>query len=252
MWTSRSSTANRMRALGIAAWSAATVACHEPDDGDDVTPIEPFEVEPTCVAPAGVSNAPGSIDEVVALVGALPMPVTLPCLLEVLARPLDVVASTSPFSAQPTEATENPRLFLLGPELVMTVLPSGDGADVLELAQWVAPGQSLKAEIEFPVTEPLGAGDPYEHVLLGGVASCGLCHDGQRQGEAIDGVPTYVSKALAPDPRRRISLAFVEQHARDCDPATDVARCGVLRAVFGHGEVNPGTFVDGTEVCADP
>lgn len=252
MWPPRSSTSNRRRALVIAAWSACAPGCHEPEPDDEVTPIEPFEVEPTCVPPAGVSNAPQSIDEVVALVGALPMPVTLPCLLEVLARPLHVVASTSPFSAQPTEATDNPRLFLLGPQLVMTVLPEGDGAEVLELAQYVEPGQSIKAEIEFPVAEPLAPADPYDHVLLGGVASCGLCHDGQRQGEAVDGVPTYVSKALAPNPQRRISLAFVEQHARDCDPQADAVRCGVLRAVFGHGEVGAGSFVDGTEVCADP
>jgi hypothetical protein len=53
-----------------------------------------------CVAPAGVPTTPQTIVEVVDLINALPAPVTLPCFLQALARPLKMHATISLITAQ--------------------------------------------------------------------------------------------------------------------------------------------------------
>ncbi len=68
---------------------------------------------PGCRAPAGVSNSPRTIDETVTLINALPKPLSLPCFLESLARPLEISASYGVFSAQPAKGIRSPRIFVI-------------------------------------------------------------------------------------------------------------------------------------------
>jgi len=232
--------------LGI----ALVLGCAPADDvADDAVEPDPFDVERRCPPPASVGGSPRRIADVVDLVNALPMPVELPCVLEALDRPLRMVAAVSPFSAQQTDAPQSPRMFLLAPELTLTVVPAGDGRNLLELAEYVAPGRSRKGEIPFPVTAPLSAAAPYEHLQFGDISSCGVCHADDTPAEIVDGVPTFVSQALAPDPDHEVSLSFVEQHARDCDVDVEPDRCAMLLALFAHGDVVPGTFPMGTQIC---
>ena len=73
-----------------------------------------------CRAPSSVSNAPQSIAETVTLINALPKPLTLPCFLESLARPLEMSATFSVVSAQPAVGHRSPRVFLfLGPKVAI-------------------------------------------------------------------------------------------------------------------------------------
>lgn len=252
MGAAASTTHPRRRAAGLLTCCVAVLACGAPSDDADTGAPAPFEVEATCARPDGVTTSPRSIGEVVALVNALPMPVTLTCVLEVLDRPLSLVAAVSPFSAQPSEDPDSPRLFIMGDALIMTVVPIGDGSHGLELAEFTAPGRSLKGEIGFPVEAPIDDAEPYRHVLIGGVNGCGLCHLDEQLELQLGDVPAYSSIALAPEPERIVSPAFVEAYARDCDAETEPERCGLLAAVFGHGTVVPGHFDVETPVCLTP
>lgn len=226
------------------------MACAQTDDAAD-DDDDAWEVPRRCIAPAGLGR-PASIDDVVTLLNALPMPVTLPCFLEALDRPLGITAATSPFSAQPTESFEDPRLFLHDDALVMTIVTIGEASTVLELGEYTEPGRSRKAELELPVHEPLPRSAPYARTILGQGTSCALCHADERFAEAVEDLPTYTSEALAPEPAREISVAFVEQHARACADAEPSDRCALLQAVFAHGDVHEHAFPPEARICITP
>lgn len=211
-------------------------------------------LERHCTAPQGLGR-PQHIGEVVTLINALPMPVTLTCLLEALDRPLTVAAATSPFSAQPTEDVESPRLFLLSGELVMSIVTIGEAANSLEFGEYVEPARTLKGELEFPVEATLAPEAPYAGALLGSVTRCSTCHGDDRFAGMVGEVPSYTSNALAPEPQRVVPVGFVEQHARDCqgeDEPSDPERCALLGAVFGHGDVGAGGFRIDDRICVTP
>jgi hypothetical protein len=225
-------------------------ACEHAHDGaDDDT--EEWEVVRRCRAPDGLGR-PATIDDVVTLVNALPLPVTLPCFVEALDRPLGLTASTSPFSAQPTDSFEDPRLFLLDDTLAMTIVTTGEASALLELGGYTEPGRSTKAELEFPVTHRLPRSAPYERTILGAGTSCALCHADERFAGDVEGVATYTTETLAPERAREISVAFVEQHARACADADPTERCALLEAVFAHGEVHERGFPAEARICVTP
>src|SRR5450432_198125 len=68
------------------------------------------EPSPQCRAPAGVSNNPQSIAETITLLNALPKPLSIPCFLESLARPIPVLATFGVLSAQPAVGVRSPRV----------------------------------------------------------------------------------------------------------------------------------------------
>lgn len=217
--------------------------------GDDAADEpDPFDIERGCTPPPGL-GMPEHIADVVQLVNALPMPVTMPCVLEALERPLHMVAARSPLSVQRSEAEDSPRMFIVTPSLTLTVVPIGPGSTLLEMAEYVARGRSIKGELELPVVAPLAASAPYEHAQIAGISTCGTCHAEEHVVGDVDGWPTYASQSMLPDPRNEVPLAFVEHHARSCDPELEPDRCAMLLALFAHGEVLPGTFPEGGLVC---
>jgi len=231
--------------------AACVLGCAAPDDSEPSTDTDGWEVARTCLPPPGLGR-PEHIDGVVALVNALPMPVTLPCVLEALERPLAVLGATSPFSAQATTEQDSPRLFVFSGDLVLSVVTTGEARELLELGEYVEPGRTLKAEIEFPVEAPLPASAPFEHALLGESTSCGLCHGSERYAGKVGEISTYTSDALAAEADRVIPIGLVEQHARDCDPTRDPARCDLFEGIFAHGDVVAGRFDDQTRICVTP
>jgi hypothetical protein len=206
------------------------------DGGADTT-----QVVRTCWAPPGVSTNPISVAEVVALINSLPMPVTVPCFLETLDRPLTAMASRGVISLQPAFGSRSPRIFLLSPRLVMTIVPEGKSGTVIEFGQYTDPGRTLKAEIGFPVEAPLSSMAPYDRIRSGAGTTCRFCH---RDEEllAVDGGEGFVSAALAPVFREVIDLEDVRVERRACDPTVEPFRCAVLGALFDHGPVNEGRF----------
>jgi hypothetical protein len=202
---------------------------------------------PTCVdAPS--ASSPRSIAEVVDWLNALAKPVSLPCFLETLARPLELYASESLFSAQPAVGRRSPRIFLFAEPLTMTIAAAGAGRHLLEFGERRSDTTSLKGEIPFPVTAELREEDPFEHLISDLVPSdsvfttCSACHDGERPDEAITFARAFVSQALRPLPAERVSLNELNAEARTCDFDAEPERCAMLSALFSQGDVVDGEF----------
>ncbi len=179
---------------------------------------------------------PASIAEVVDRMDRLPER-TIPCMIESIDRPLDVMAMASVFSAQPG-TWYSPRFFLFTEGLVISVVPDGPGAHLLELGEWVDPGRTtLKGELVFPLEE--GPPDPFSHLGYGDGTTCGQCHFGE---EATDVELAFISEAIAPTLGSRVPLDDVWDEAQACDEDLEPERCGILRAVMGTNDVNDATF----------
>ena len=190
-----------------------------------------------CVPPPGVSGSPQTIDEVVALLNALPEPVTVACFLESLDRPLRVEATISRFSAQPAAGQRSPRIFLFIGDLVLSVVPDGIGAPLLELGEFVDEHHSRKAELELPHPHPLPASAPYDRVREGDHSVCGVCHGEEVRDESIDFATAYISRALRPREEDLIGLDLLRAEWLACSPAEEFERCAILEALFAHGPV---------------
>lgn len=198
---------------------------------------------PGCRAPAGVQSAPRTIDEVVTLINALPKPLSLPCFLESLERPLEVNLTYSLFSAQPAQGTRSPRIFLFRDPTVLSIVPEGDGAALLEFGEQRPEFRSLKAEITFPVSARLERSAPFDHLLATPqLTTCGGCHAAESQETEILGVPTFVSQALRPRPQEQVSLASLNYELEICDRVLEPRRCAMLDALLGWGPVNERSF----------
>jgi len=198
---------------------------------------------PGCRAPTGVSSAPATVAETVTLINALPKPLSLPCFLESLARPLQMNASLSLFSAQPSSGARSPRMFLFRDPLVMSIVPEGDGAALLEFGEQRADLRSLKAEIEFPVATELAPSAPFDRLLFNAqLTTCGGCHPNELQESEVSGVRTFASLALRPHASDRVSVSSLSDELEACDRTLEPSRCAMLDAVMGWGQVTERDF----------
>jgi hypothetical protein len=191
-----------------------------------------------CEAAQGVLDQPRSVDQTVELVNALPKPLSLACFVEALGRPLQLHATRSEISAQPAVGVRSPRLFLYVEPLVMTVVPAGAGAQLLELGEQRPEFRSLKAELRFPISEMVTPSEPYEHALfVEGVTACAFCHAAEESDPLVAGGLGYVSQALRPSTRdQRVTLESLREELEACDFALEAERCDLLDALFGWGE----------------
>jgi hypothetical protein len=226
------------------ALAAAVLACQAGEpvvpsvDAGEVVPDAAADVPPPriCVAPAG-AGSPRSIAEVVTLVNALPHPVTLPCFLESLDRPLRANATHSTISLQPARGLRSPRVFLFFDGLILSVVPAGPGQRLIEMGEFVDSKRTIKAEIEFPLAAALAAREPYEHPRTTVGTLCASCHANETRAPSIDFAEAYVSDALKPTFRADVDLAVLRAERSACDPAVEPDRCAMLGAIFDHGEV---------------
>ncbi|HHO51888.1 MAG TPA: hypothetical protein ENK18_13660 [Deltaproteobacteria bacterium] len=187
----------------------------------------------------------------IAAIDTLPRPLQLPCFLAALPRPLSIVATDDVFSAQPAMGSRSPRIFLLSPGLSMSVVPEGAGRPLLELGERTDdPSQSLKAEIHFPILEPLSPDEPFTRIedpsRQG--TSCGVCH-----GLEHDlGGGRFASRALQPAPFTLIGVEHLIEEALGCDPLLEPDRCAMLEALFLSGQVDQASFPEGYDTIYDP
>ena len=187
-----------------------------------------------CTAPPGISTAPRTIAETVTLINALPKPLTLPCFIDSLARPLAVQAVHSQLSAQPAQGKRSPRFFVFFEGLTLSVVPEGPGAHLLEFGELRGAGRSLKAELEFPITGPLDEAAPYERVYFDeDITTCGFCHQGEERAPDVASPLAFISPALAGRWDQRVPLADVMMEHASCDAAKEPERCAMLDAMFG-------------------
>lgn len=188
-----------------------------------------------------------TIEAAVARLNALPAPVTPACFVAGLQRPLELVATTSVLSAQPAVGRPSPRIFLLDPALVISVVPSGDGARLVEFAQWMTPTRTLKGEVELPLTAPLTADAPYTRVhSTFGVTSCGLCHRNEAPHPTIDG--GFVSDAFRPEPNTLVPLTELSAMHAACTEDDVTERCTLFHALFDFGVVRQGAFSNAVDL----
>ena len=194
-----------------------------------------------CVPRLGVSGTPSTIEDVIdlahVLFGASDGELTLPCLVESLDRPLGTLAVDSLFSAQPAAGRNNPRIFLFTRALVMSVVPAGEGRNVIELSQLTSPTRGIKAEIPFPLHAPIPATLPFDRIRYGSGTYCGGCHAGEVPASQISTAEAFESDILRPRPAEEVPLSAVAAQAASCDRQQDARRCDLLTAVFGHGEI---------------
>jgi len=191
---------------------------------------------PRCVAPEGAPTSPQTVADVLALINALPSPVTLPCFLQALARPLKMHASVSLISAQPSTGARSPRIFLFFDGMRMSIVPAGAGAPLLELGEIRDESRSLKAEVLFPVTTPLDAATPYQRVLFTPtVTRCGFCHPVETPDPDITFATAFTSVALRPADSYAVSIDSLANELSICDPTAEPDRCAMLHALFDQG-----------------
>lgn len=198
------------------------------------------------MAPAGVTNRPTTIEESVALANVLPKPLTLPCYLEALARPLPLHASRGQFSAQPARGARSPRLFISFEPLIMTIVPEGIGRYLLEFGEQRAEHRSLKGELQFPLHAEVAPGEVYEHTLFNPeLTNCAFCHASERLDDSVPGGHAFISQSLRPHESERVALDFLRSEPEACDADAEPDRCAMLDALFGWGEVEDWEFPQG-------
>lgn len=212
-----------------------------PDPDPDVGESEP---QLRCPTPQGHSGSPQSIEEAVAHIQALPDPVDVPCVLESFARPLSLLASSSPFSAQPARGDANPRLFVFFDGLILSFATTGHGATLVEFAEFVGPTTTVKGELEFPLDPgTLETSEVFEQVRFeDGGSNCRFCHRNEVPADPAFFPNGFASDALAAREDTILDLEEVRTYAEHCDFRDDPVRCSIYDAVFGSGEVVEGAF----------
>ena len=188
-----------------------------------------------CAPAPGTTASPSSISETVALVNGLPKPVSLACFLQALERPLRLVATQSFFSAQPAVGSRSPRIFLFMDGIIHSIVPEGSARNLLEMGEATNPGSSIKAELEFPITENITLATAFERLPLEDITTCGVCHNGHLPVLGIEGA--FESEVLRPADDELVPLAELEEEARSCDAELEPERCAMLGALFQHGQV---------------
>jgi hypothetical protein len=198
----------------------------------------------TCATSRGpIDGINGAIERI----NALPMPVSAACLVATVPRPLAVVATTGIMSAQPAVDRASPRIFLMLDALALGVVPSGDGAKLLEFGQWVTPTRTLKGELAVPVDAPLASDAAFRHVLFSQPATtCALCHRAEAPHDGLPGA--YVSTAYQPESRSLVSVKELSALHDECTASTDPSpRCELFHALFDFGIITQGAFAPQVE-----
>jgi hypothetical protein len=186
-----------------------------------------------CEAGALPAMSPRSVADVVDMLNRMPKPVTLPCFLETLVRPLGLQATGSVLSAQPASGKRSPRIFVFLDPLIASVAPDGVGRQLLELGERRSETHSLKAELEFPITSELAATDPYTRLRYDDrLSTCDFCHADASPAPDLTYPYALVSFAMRPISRERVAIETLRAESETCDDASEPERCAMLHALF--------------------
>jgi hypothetical protein len=211
------------------------------------TPVEPTpepEAGSGCTPARGVSGTPQTISEALVLLNTLPQPTTLACFLEALDRPLTLYMTRSNGSLQPSPGARSPRTFILRGDLEMSVVLDGLASNTLEFGFRREPGRSIKAEVLFPLTSAVSETSLFDRVqTTPRTTQCGACHVEEGHFD-YPGFPlgVFESDVIAPFPFEEVSVESMRTEAATCDASAEPYRCGLLSALFDHGDVVQGVF----------
>ena len=222
-------------------------------DTDTDTDTDGLPVLPArCEAPPGLGS-PQTIAEALALLNALPPPITVPCVVQSLDRPLAITATTSTISAQPAVDAGSPRIFIFSGPLILSIVPGGTGRDLLEFGEPRGELESLKGELEMPALQPIPAGKPFDHLRYNEqLTVCGFCHRDERLAVDQDHPNALISRALRPVDDRLVDLDDLRAEHAACAPDLEPERCAILSAVFDHGPVVEERFAEELGTIFDP
>lgn len=215
----------------------------ESENDESATRIPGANPRTVCTRPTSLSNDIQTIEDVIRLINALPKPVTVPCLVDVLPRPLFVNATSNPLSGQPAVSASIPRIFLfLGSSLTANIVAGGSGSSIIEFGQRVDLNHSLKGEIHFPVSENLPINAAYTTILSQGKngTTCLICH-GQEQNVSTVGPEAYSSLVNRPNPSYDVSLENLQDLNAGCKTEKK-EECAIIQAIFFQGSVNAREF----------
>ncbi|MEY2933289.1 MAG: hypothetical protein RL033_4038 [Pseudomonadota bacterium] len=193
-----------------------------------------------CVPGPGSTGSPTSIAELMTLLDSLPKPTSVACLLQSLDRPLELYLTSSTFSAQPAPAPRSPRTFVVLGPLLLSVVAEGPASTLVEVGYRSAPGRSIKAEIPFPLRGAPTPGALLNRVRTGRVSMCAGCHTNElKVTDAFfdGGEDAFESDVIPPLYVFQLELEVLRAEAAACDPGLEPERCGILSALFDHGEV---------------
>lgn len=202
-------------------------------------------VDTYCQPPAGAAIS--DVQSVVDWINAMERPVTLPCFLESLPRPLKIQSAFSEFSAQPSPGQHSPRIFLFFDRLILTVAVDQDFSKfpypLLEMSYLVDEENltTTKAELKFPVLENLPPAAPYMGLSFNDqVSQCSLCHPRESVFVRLDEIPVYQSSMLKPT--TPVPLQRLYQENDNCNSDNEPHRCSMLSSLVDHGELIPHEF----------
>lgn len=197
-----------------------------------------------CQPGPDASGRPQTIAEAIVLANSLPQPATAACFLEALDRPLHIEASKSKASAQPADGAKSPRLFIFsGENMVITAVIAGEGQDLIEFGEAVAPGRSVKGELEFPLDATVlddGAYSRIRNPEHGNITTCFVCHDSERDEPGFPGARS--SLTMRPRTKSLVPVESLSTQLETCDWAADEKRCVMLQAVAGWGPLEHQAF----------
>jgi hypothetical protein len=210
----------------------------EPPDDEEIDPNAP------CRPANGVSGRPENISQAIILLNTLPKPVTLECFLQALDRPLSIYMTSSNDSLQPSPGARSPRTFIINGNLAMSIVFDGSARDTLEFGYRPVLARSIKAEIVFPLTADVNERSLFERVqVTPRTTVCGGCHVGEAL-EEFPGFPAgaFASDVIVPFEMEEVSIDSMRAEVASCDPSAEEFRCGLLSALFEHGELVPGVL----------
>lgn len=197
-------------------------------------------------------GSPQNINEAVDLINALPKPLSIPCFLQALARPIRVNTTSSILSVQPAVGVNDPRIFIFSGKLVISLASAGDGKNLIEFSFMYNDTQSLKGELSFPITSTVSYTEPFTQVETGGQSSCSGCHVEELLDTNVVGTDAYRSKALKPAANRNVSVSSFYQQSYLCDFNNDSSyRCKMIRSLFENGTVMQVSFPSATPTYFD-
>jgi hypothetical protein len=182
-----------------------------------------------------------SIDDAIATIDRLPLPVTLPCFLASIERPLGLELTSDVFNTQPAEGYRSPRILVRLPRVTLTVVPVREGKHLLELGEDHPSGLTVKADLHFPIASELDPQEPFVRTLAYPGASETGCHVCHFEEIALDD-GRFANTQLRPPDEMIVPLDVLRDEHAACDRREDPYRCRMFSALLDHGDVFESRF----------
>lgn len=192
-------------------------------------------------------NDPQNIQDLLKYINGLPKPLELDCFLQKLKRPLYVNATSSQDSVQEADGERSPRIFIFKNKLIISIVPSGSGSEILEFSEMTSSSRSIKGELTLPIYAKVMPPEPYIRINNGDKTSCSGCHkDEAFEHFSEGGAKVFSSIAFKPRSSQAVSLSSMHREHYLCNVAgSETKRCKILNGLFSHGEVLHQDFPSG-------